>query len=359
MVKHVSLFAGVGGFDLGFEQSDIETTVQVENDERCRQLLQDKFDARLLDDITEVKGSDLDDPDIITGGFPCQDISIAGPRNGLAGSRSGLFWEYARLIDEARPEWIILENVTGLLSSGGRRDLGTVLGTLGQLGYGFAYRVLDARFFGVPQRRRRVLVVGRAGADLRGPTQVLLESEGVSGDLGEGLEERQVVAGTLTARTRGGGFPGTDEDPQPVVVRMRAGKPGGGKGALVSEDRSLTLASGNDQTVFQPTTYVRSHGRNATDDADTWVERDSSLALAASPLGGIPGYLLTTYGYAVRKLMPVECERLQGFPDGWTEGFPDTTRYRMLGNAVAVPVAAWIAEGIRRVSARDRWWAVA
>jgi DNA-cytosine methyltransferase len=98
--------------------------------------------------------------DLLCGGFPCQDLSVAGRRAGLDGARSGLFFEFARLIDAFRPGWVLVENVPGLLSSNGGRDFGVVLETLAGLGYGVAWRVLDSRFFGVPQRRRRVFIVG-------------------------------------------------------------------------------------------------------------------------------------------------------------------------------------------------------
>jgi site-specific DNA-cytosine methylase len=111
--------------------------------------------------------------DLLCGGFPCQDLSVAGQRAGLAGDRSGLFFEFARIIDAFRPRWVLVENVPGLLSSNGGRDFGVVLGTLADLGYGVGWRILDSRFFGVPQRRRRVFIVGaRADGDPRAAADV-------------------------------------------------------------------------------------------------------------------------------------------------------------------------------------------
>jgi DNA (cytosine-5)-methyltransferase 1 len=296
----VGAFAGIGGFELAAETvGGYRTTAMIEIDARCQELLRRRFpeEIALFGDIRDVRGEELGDVDVLVGGFPCQDISIAGLRAGLRGERSGLFWEFVRLVDETAPRWVLIENVVGLLSSGGRRDMGAVLGALAERGFGYAYRVLDARGFGLPQRRRRVFIVGRAGGSPVGPAQVLA--------LGHGGERDPVTSrgqGHGAAAPAAGGPGGSGAYRCPACLRMREGGPGGGKGPLVFPDHSATLATGNDQVLFQP--Y-----------ADGW---------------------------SVRKLTPTECERLQGFPDGWTEGFPDTVRYRMLGNAVAVPVAEWI-----------------
>ena len=202
----VSLFAGVGGFDLAMQRNGINVVAAVEIDDKARAVLARRFpDTQLFPDVTKVSAHDLrnagfvPDRGIITGGFPCQDLSVAGRRQGLAGERSGLFWHIIRLVDELHPRWIVLENVPGLLSSEGGRDMGIVLGALGDSGYGVAYRVLDAQHFGVPQRRRRVFIVAgrRAGAaDSRGPVQVLLEPEGSAGNPAKGRTAGQEPAGT-------------------------------------------------------------------------------------------------------------------------------------------------------------------
>ena len=187
MLTGVSLFAGVGGFDLAMQRQGVKVVASVEIDKNCNQVLAQHFpDATQFTDVTEVKGKDLIDAGftpsrgIITGGFPCQDLSVAGKRAGLAGERSGLFWEIARLVEETQTEYFIIENVPGLLSSNGGKDFGVVIGTMADLGYSLGWRVLDAQYFGVPQRRRRVFIVGRRSTD-RGVAEILFKSEGLRG----------------------------------------------------------------------------------------------------------------------------------------------------------------------------------
>jgi len=185
MLTGVSLFAGVGGFDLAMQRQGVKVVASVEIDKNCNQVLAQHFpDATQFTDVTEVTGKDLinagltPSTGIITGGFPCQDLSVAGKRAGLAGARSGLFWEAARIVDEAQSEYFILENVPGLLSSNGGKDFGVVIGTMADLGYSVGWRVLDAQHFGVPQRRRRVFIVGRR-ATSGGVAEILFKSEGL------------------------------------------------------------------------------------------------------------------------------------------------------------------------------------
>ena len=193
----VSLFAGVGGFDLAMKRQGVKVVANVEIDKACQQVLAKHFpDAKQFSDIQQVKGSDLIDAGfiasggIITGGFPCQDLSVAGKRAGLAGSRSGLFWDAARLVEETKSEWFIIENVPGLLSSNEGKDFGIVLGTMAELGYSVGWRILDAQYFGVPQRRRRIFIVGRRSTS-DGIAEVLFKSEGLRRDLTQIKSQRQ------------------------------------------------------------------------------------------------------------------------------------------------------------------------
>ena len=183
-ITAVSLFAGVGGFDLALERNGVKVVASVEIDKKASAVLAQHFpNSKLFGDITEVTGEQLIaagfDPrnGIITGGFPCQDLSVAGKRSGLAGKRSGLFWEICRLLDETRAQNFILENVPGLLSSNNGRDMAAVIEALVERGYGIAWRVLDAQYFGVPQRRKRVFIVGCLGDGGGTPAQILALSE--------------------------------------------------------------------------------------------------------------------------------------------------------------------------------------
>ena len=248
----VSLFAGVGGFDLAMQRNGIKTVATVEIDKNARGVLQRRFpDATHFEDVTKVTGDELraagfiPSRGIITGGFPCQDLSVAGKRAGLAGKRSGLYWEIIRLVDELEPKYLVLENVPGLLSSNRGRDMGTVIGALEDRGYGIGWRVLDAQYFGVAQRRRRVFIVGCAG-DTRGTSaEILALGEGLSGHPASSRKKRQDASTNV----------GTGVTPS--LLTMREGSAGGGKGPLISSDISLTLATGNNQVLFGETGFAK------------------------------------------------------------------------------------------------------
>lgn len=161
-LRVASFFSGIGGFDYGFEKADCEVVFQCERDKFCQSVLRKHWpNIPLSDDINNINFASIPEADIWCAGFPCQDLSLAnqGKRQGLEGKRSGLFTRFAELAVPARPKWIILENVPGLLNSGDGRDFKYVLETLDDLGYFVAWRVLDAKYFGTPQRRRRVFIV--------------------------------------------------------------------------------------------------------------------------------------------------------------------------------------------------------
>jgi DNA (cytosine-5)-methyltransferase 1 len=207
----VSLFAGIGGFDLAMQRAGIKVVAAVEWDKHAQNVLKKQFpETQIYGDITGVTGEQLInagfDPanGIITGGFPCQDLSIAGRRAGLIGSRSGLFWEICRLLDETKAQNFILENVPGLLTSNEGRDMGTVIRALEERGYSIAWRVLDAQHFGIPQRRRRIFIVGCFGDDWRTPAKILDIQEGSDGYL-EKIDQRKRSASNLIATGPGNG----------------------------------------------------------------------------------------------------------------------------------------------------------
>jgi DNA (cytosine-5)-methyltransferase 1 len=185
-LRVASFFAGIGGFDLGFERAGMNVVFQCEIDKFCQSILKEHWPAvPLHGDIKTLRNEEIPQADIWAGGFPCQDVSLAnqGKRKGLAGERSGLFHVYAELVKKSKPKWVILENVPGLLNSNKGEDFRTVISTLGELGYSVSWRVLDAKYFGTPQRRRRVYIVGSLGNESAfevlfepGPNQIVHRS---------------------------------------------------------------------------------------------------------------------------------------------------------------------------------------
>lgn len=320
-MKFGSLFSGIGGFDLGLERAGMQVAWQIEIDEACNRVLDKHWpDVRRYRDVREVGRKELDPVDLICGGFPCQDLSVAGRRAGLAGSRSGLWREFHRIVFELAPKWVVIENVLGLLSSNGGRDMGAILGALAELGYGYAYRVLDAQWFGVAQRRRRVFIVGHLGD--RRAAEVLFEPESCSRDTPPGREARKTVANLLAS----------------------------GAGT----NRPAGIASETDFLVTQALTCTFANGGADDNKAQAGFIVPAVTSKWAKGSGGPSGdetqnLVCVNEYFGVRRLTPLECERLQGFPDGWTDGESDSARYRMLGNAVCVRVAEWIGKRIMEV----------
>lgn len=212
MIRVVSLFAGIGGFDEGFRRAGMQTIAAVEIDPNCRKLLASRFPkAQLFDDIRQVGKHNLPTCDVICGGFPCQDLSMAGRRAGLKGKHSGLFYEMTRITDELKPAFIVWENVSGLLSSDKGRDFARVLLELDRIGYSGAWTTLDAQYWAVAQRRIRVFgVFARRDIGAERACEILAIREGMSRNTPPRREAGQDVAGTLESRADGGGFPGTD-----------------------------------------------------------------------------------------------------------------------------------------------------
>jgi DNA (cytosine-5)-methyltransferase 1 len=421
-------------------------------------------DTPNLGDMTRYGEWNIGPVGLLVGGTPCQSFSVAGLRKGLADPRGNLALVYCGILDRFRPQWFLWENVPGVLSSNRGRDFGSFLGALAELGYGFAYRVLDAQFFGVAQRRRRVFVVGHFG-DWRRAAAVLFERESLRRDTAPSREKRKVapttpsrssaggglgtdfdcdgglITGTLEAtlgRSRGAGTPTAaiveqpyavancltarmhkginstlDEGQTPVVAHSLRGEgfdvseDGTGRGTplvpvgvtLHGTDGTAKVASFTELSsslraripsgvenstttaVMQPVV-----GFNARQDPDSWADRTGPLdtngstqavAMRESGQGywmqddiagtlraegedrpSRPSHVIQQQAMQVRRLTPVECERLQGFPDGYTEipwrkkpatECPDGPRYKALGNSMAVPVMAWIGKRISMV----------
>lgn len=219
MKTAVSLFAGVGGFDLALERAGVKVVASVEIDKKAQSVLKKHFpQSTIFDDVMGVTGEQLRaagfEPEngIITGGFPCQDLSVAGKRAGLAGKRSGLFWEICRIIDETRSQTVILENVPGLLSSNNGKDMAVVIEALVERGYRVGWRVLDAQHFGVPQRRRRVFIVASLGNSGRSPEEILSIKSSRAGYLEASKSKREDIARKVAAGSGNGS----------TINRMRA-----------------------------------------------------------------------------------------------------------------------------------------
>lgn len=346
MLTAVSLFAGVGGFDLALDRAGVKVVAAVDIDKSARSVLEKHFPTTtIFNDVCEVTGEQLIKSGfeprngIITGGFPCQDLSVAGKRAGLEGSRSGLFWEICRILDETKTQYFILENVPGLLSSQQGADLGAVIGALVERGYGIAYRVLDAQYFGVPQRRRRVFIVGSLGDSGRVPAEILAIAEGRTGYLEEsdkkGKDTPSTTDGSVNnVSERGITFSKsrraqTNEDFETWVERNHTNTLNAFDNAHETRATELVI----DPIVF--------YGNRV---ADIRIQDDKVNTLQARMGTGGNNMPMVAYPNQapVRRLTPVECERLQGFPDGWTEGQADGKRYKQMGNAVAVPVVEWI-----------------
>ena len=372
-MKFISLFSGIGGFDLAFERAGMECVAVCEIDKNAQSVLRRHFPkAELFDDVRKVgkETHERKSIDLICGGFPCQDVSIAGKRKGIAGERSGLWFEFARIIDELEPQWVVIENVPGLLSSNNGKDFAVIVQWLAQRGYGVTWRVLDAQYFGVPQRRRRVFIVGSFG-DGRA-AEILFEQDGSCGDTPPSREAGKDVAFSLRANPshsgdKGDGGINTTLIPSRSVAETLTGQNHTGLGGGVTNRSipNLVMAHGqaNAEIVSDGSPSLTTNHEapilwhNHQQDGSIRMQEDGT-APTVSRQWGTGGNNVPFVG--VRRLMPIECERLQGFPDGWTDGQSDSTRYKQLGNAVAVPVIEWIGKRIMATTcptqpAPDAW----
>jgi DNA (cytosine-5)-methyltransferase 1 len=327
-----SLFAGIGGFDLGFEREGFNVAWSVEWDRNAQAVLRQRFpNAKVFGDIREVDPDLLERVDVICGGFPCQDLSVAGKRVGLAGERSGLFHDAMRLVRKLKPKILVLENVPGLLSSNNGLDFATVLREVGE-GWDceeVAWRVLDSQFFGVPQKRRRVFIVG--SSRIRSAEQVLALSEGGDGDHPKKRATREETSSDTEERARNRGIWWDGGDVSASITTR-------------SHFQSMP-DKGNFQAVIEQRVVGALCARDYKGVGFQYVEREKVVVDSRSSFRKI--------SMNVRRLTPRECERLQGFPDDWTQigmqekPTADSHRYKQLGNAVTVNVAQWIARRVR------------
>ena len=363
-------------------------------------------------DFTTIQTGQYQPIDLLVGGTPCQSFSIAGLRGGLDDGRGNLALEYLRLADRLRPRWLVWENVPGVLSSNSGRDFGSILGGMVEIGYGFAYRVLDAQYFGLAQRRKRVFVIGYLG-DWRPAAAVLFECNSLSGNPAPRREAGQRVADTLSVgANQCSGRPGdfTEHVAQiaptlnanfgqkqgldnqhidggggcllpPVAMCLNAGAMGrrdaesetliptnrcgeGGAQNSLHQDSELICFEKNLSLQFPQEGGPYPPLKRSTEAAIAFAQNTRNEVremVISGALAAQPGMKQTSYirqNTAVRRLTPTECERLQGFPDGYTaipyrgkpaDQCPDGPRYKGLGNSMAVPVMRWIGERIAAV----------
>ena len=329
-MTHGSLFTGIGGFDLGFEHAGIETKWQVEIDPFCLAVLKTKWsDIPTYGDIKNCGKHNLQRVDIITGGFPCQDVSVAGRRAGLQAPRSGLFYECARVIDEMRPRWFVCENVPGLFSSNKGEDFRAVIETLADIGYCVAWRVLDSRYFGVAQRRRRVFIVGSLGNG--SATEVLFERKGGGGDSTAGKEtgERTSSASEISLAS-GRKNTGT--------IQANCGTKWwlGDQEAFTGDFFAIAspLGGSGRSGGFQPNAEQAAGGHLIPSAANS----EQSIQQQRPCDGGGDAH---SAGHECATPDANGMRDFAGLPEGL-----DSARYRALGNAVTTQVAEWIGRRI-------------
>jgi len=282
------MFSGIGGFELGIQNSTLKNRHHT-NPELVGYSEIDKYAIQIFErqiskgaiknygDATSIVGTELPDFQLLVGGFPCQAFSIAGKRKGFGDTRGTLFFDIARILHDKRPRYLVLENVRGLLSHDGGETFAVILGVLSDLGYAVEWQILNSKDYGVPQNRQRIFIVGYFGGF---PRRILFSNEGA----------------------------GTKSDTDLTLQK---------EGCRVLKE--LTQGKSQGERVYDP----------------------SGLATTLAPQAGGLGHKTGLYqveGHRIRRLTPVECERLQGFPDGWTEGLSDTQRYKTLGNAVTTNV---------------------
>lgn len=367
-MRYISLFSGVEAATLAWRPLGWEPVALSEIDPFACAVLEHRLPG--VENLGDVRGIDWRKEmgahgrvDVVVGGSPCQSFSVAGRREGLDGE-SGLMWEYVRCVREVRPRWIVWENVPGALSSTHGEDFGCLLRELDALGYGLAWRVLDAQFFGVAQRRRRLFLVGRLG-DVMGPCEVLFEPESLSRGAESSRKKRQALAARAGRGPARAGEPvacmaddnskcAVDDDicgslkvggSAPVVAFAANQR---GEVRLENGDGSICGAVPASRSGKQVQGVVCQYG----DVAGALTARGDSSPCADR------GPSVVADGPYVRRLTPRECERLQGMPDDWTrvpyrgkpaEKCPDTPRYRAIGNSMAVPVMRWIGERMQEV----------
>ena len=397
-MRYLSVCSGIEAATVAWHPLGWEPSAFSEIEKFPSQVLQHHYPTvPNLGDMTKYKEWNFEQPiNLLVGGTPCQSFSVAGLRKGLEDPRGNLALVYCGILDHFRPKWFVWENVPGVLSSSGGRDFGSFLGALAELGYGFAYRVLDAQYFGVAQRRKRVFVVGCLG-DWRSAAKVLFESESLRRDSAPSRKTGKEITGFVESS-----FGQYREDVVGGTIKASGGVAAGGSETFALAENTIGRqphngGNGNGFTEGGPMYTLNATGVHGVASSLIPIDVPEVMATLLSSTAGIsrPGNAVTehetyipmaekqmvvhgsqdpcvsdiafTQGrnngcenvliqpMSARRLTPKECERLQGFPDNYTDirlnnkDTPDGPRYKALGNSMAVPVMAWIGKRIQEV----------
>ena len=343
-MTYLSVCSGIEAVSVAWEPLGFKPIGFSEIEKFPCELLKQKYPAvPNYGDMTQYEKWNIGQFDILAGGTPCQSFSIAGKRGGTADERGALMYAYLGIVETYRPRWIVWENVPGVLSSGKGYDFTSFLAGLEECGYGWAYRVLDAQYFGVPQRRRRVFVVGHSDNRTDLAAKVLFEQQGVCRYIQTGKTQKQETSERV------------GESTESTYFRR------GGNYKYHKDTRASTLRNTASPDYFD---LVLASGKQFS--GDVFVINGRQDPCVTAKAGAVDTFSHTNcIGYAgskqqkIRRLTPLECERLQGFPDNWTqiewrgkpaEQCPDSPRYKAIGNSMAVPVMRWIGEMIKGIN---------
>ncbi len=352
-INHLDLFSGIGGFSLGLKQAGIEPDwIDFSDiDKYANKLFKRRFpNAKELGSITDIQSEKLPKIDLITFGFPCQDLSIAGKRGGLQANRSSLFFEAIKIIRNKKPKYFIFENVKGLFSSNGGKDFDVILRTISDIGYDGQWELCNTRWY-LPQNRERVYFVGHIRGESRPKVFPIGEDDR------EVKKSREDGTRISAAPSREFGW----KDISPTLCARDYKDP-----KLVKLNQIGTIGKDSEATRVYDTTCARTIKDGGGMGAKTGLYKvHTTQPRSGDPNKGGTGPLSREDGNTycldtgntqaveiekanIRRLTPTECERLQGFPDGWTDGQSDTQRYKQCGNAVSVPVVKAIMERLYR-----------
>jgi DNA (cytosine-5)-methyltransferase 1 len=381
-MKFIDLFAGIGGFRYGLQKVEIESESSSDNESGASQHGQrafhcvwsnewDKYANQIYTkhfgecdprDIRTVDTKEIPDHDLLCAGFPCQSFSIAGKRLGFEDTRGTMFFEIARIIRDKRPRYFLLENVKGLLSHDEGKTFQTILGVLSDLGYEYQWQVLNSKNFGVPQNRERVFIVGHLRETSRPEVFPIGESYSISHQTKYAEQAgRSRISSTIDARY--GSLRNAGETYLHYIGGIR-----GKRDMWLKDNKQNSRNFSQGQRVYSSDGIASTIAGNAGGlggktglyaipvlTPDRMEKRQNGRRFKND---GDPAFTLTSQdkhgvydGLNIRRLTPIECERLQGFPDNWTEGISDTQRYKCLGNAVTTLVITEI--GQKLIQARE------